>query len=236
VPSSLVDDVPRCVDRLCAALLEKKPDARPASADAVVAMIDDALAELDGKRAAGSSSRTPKPTRAPRLSSNLTRREVPPGTDVPRVRRTRRWMLGGAAALVALAAAGFGVLHLSDTPGEPTDTPDGPVDPHGANRKEIALDDGELLVRVLVPDPITSGHEVRPHLEIRNKLGQPVTAKEVVVTVADAKGATGLSAHPHGDHAGHYDFAYRFPAAGHYTVRVFPPSVDSVFELPLDVK
>jgi serine/threonine-protein kinase len=235
-PSTIKSDVPACVDRLCATLLEKKPDARPASADALVSMIDDALAELDGKRIAGSSSRTPKPTRQPRLSSNLTRRELPPGTELPRTRRTRRWMLGGAAALVALAAAGFGVLHLTDSAAEPPDSPDGPVDPHGAHRKEIALDDGELLVRVLVPDPIVAGHEVRPHMEIRNKLGQPVSAKEVVVTVADAKGATGISAHPHGDHAGHYDFEYKFPAAGHYTLRVFPPSVDSVFELPLDVK
>ena len=32
-------------------------------------------------------------------------------------------------------------------------------------------------MHVLVPDPIHAGVEVRPHLEIRNKLGQPVHAQ-----------------------------------------------------------
>jgi serine/threonine protein kinase len=233
-PSEKNPDVPECVDRLCKALLAKKPDERPASADALVAMIDDALAELDGRRAAASSSKT---KRAPKASMNLTRREVPPGTQVPRMRQRRRWLVGLTAAAFALAAAGFGVVHFSGiSGGEPADTPDGPVDPHGANRKEIALDDGELLLRALVPDPVRAGHEIRPHLEIKNKLGQPVTASEVVVTVADAHGAKGLSAKPHGDRDGHYTFSYTFPAPGHYTVRIFPPSVDSAFELPLDVQ
>jgi serine/threonine protein kinase len=227
-PSSIVDDLPPCVDRLCAALLEKKPAARPDSADALVTMIDNALAELDGKRAS-SSWRTPRPRR---LSTNVTRNELPPTP----ARRARRLLLTTAVALAALAAAGFVVLHHTDSSAEPADSPDGPVDPHGAHRKEIALDDGELLIRVLVPDPIVAGHDIRPHLEIKNKLGQPVTANEVVVTMADAKGATGVSARPHGNHAGHYAFEYRFPAAGHYVMRVFPPSVDSVFELPLDVR
>jgi len=234
-PSEKNPDVPECVDRLCGALLAKKPDDRPASADALVAMIDDALAELDGKRTAASSSKT---KRAPKASTNLTRREVPPGTEIAgrRTRHRRRWLVGLAAATIALAAAGFGVMHFSGTGGELDDTPDGPVDPHGAHRKEITLDDGELLLRALVPDPLQAGHEVRPHLEIKNKLGQPVTASEVVVTVADAQGAKGLSAKPHGDHDGHYTFSYTFPAPGHYVVRIFPPSVDSAFELPLDVK
>jgi serine/threonine-protein kinase len=228
-PSSIVDDTPPCIDRLCAALLEKKPAARPASADAVVTMIDDALAELDGKRAS-SSSRTPRATRQPRLSSNVTRPELPPGTEAPRTPRARRLLLGTAAAIVALAAAGFGVLHLTDTASR-ADAADAPV----AHRRDIALDDGELLVRVVVPDPIVAGREVRPHLEIKNKLGQPVTADEVVVTIADDKGATGLNAHPR-HKPGHYTLSYTFPAPGHYMLRVFPPSVDSVFELPLDVQ
>jgi serine/threonine-protein kinase len=226
-PSSLVDDTPPCIDRLCAALLEKKPAARPASADAVVAMIDDALAELDGARPAGSSARTPRTRRA---STAHTRNELPPGTTAPRTRRTRRWLLGSAAALVALAAAGFGVMHLEDAQAR-ADASDAPV----AHRRDIALDDGELLVRIVVPDPLVAGREVRPHLEIKNKLGQPVTADEVVVTIADGKGATGLNARPRRK-PGHYTLSYTFPAAGHYVLRVFPPSVDSVFELPLDVR
>ena len=83
---------------------------------------------------------------------------------------------------------------------------------------------------------IRAGVEVRPHLEIRNKLGQPVHAQELVLTIEDDHGQTkGLSAKPHkGD--GHYSFSYAFPHAGHYTLRVFPPSVDSSFEIPLDVE
>jgi serine/threonine protein kinase len=228
LPSEKNPDVPESIDRLCAQLLAKKPDDRPASADALVALIDEALAD---KSPAASKSR-----KTQRASAKVTRQELPPGTELPRTRHRRRWGMAIAAAVVALAAAGFGYVHFSGPGSEPADTPDGPVDPHGANRREMTLDDGELLMRALVPDPIEHGHEVRPHLEIKNKLGQPVTASEIVVTVADARGAKGLSAKPHGDHAGHYTFSYTFPAAGHYVVRVFPPSVDTAFELPLDVR
>jgi len=234
LPSERNPDVPESIDRLCAALMQKKPDARPASADAVVAMIDDALGELDGKSTASASSRArPRAPKAPRLSIALTRREVPEGTDVPRTRRQRRSLALGGAVL-ALAAAGFSYLHFQG--GEPTEPAEAADEPTGSNTKEIALDDGELIVKARVPDPITAGHHVHAHLEIKNKLGQPVKAPEIVVTVADAKGATGMNAHPHGDAAGHYVFEYTFPRPGHYVLRVFPPSVDSAFELPLDVR
>ncbi len=228
LPSTHNADVPACVDRLCAALMEKKPEARPASADAVVAMIDDALAQLDGKQRAPSEPRPAKP----RHSVALTRREVPDGTEVPRTRRQRRTLALGGAVL-ALAAAGFSYLQFHGGPTEPPDVADDHV---GSNTREIALDDGELIIKARVPDPIVAGREVHAHLEIKNKLGQPVKASEVVLTVAGAKGATGLSAHPHGDAIGHYVFEYTFPSAGHYVLRVFPPSVDSAFELPLDVR
>jgi hypothetical protein len=97
-------------------------------------------------------------------------------------------------------------------------------------------DDGELVVHALVPEPIVVGREIRPHLQISNKLGQPVSAPEIVVTITDDRGgSTGLGARPHGDHVGHYDFHFTFARPGHYTIRVFPPSVDSSFEIPVDV-
>lgn len=232
LPSEKNADVPESIDRLCKLMLAKKPDERPASADAVVALIDEALAD----KAAAAKPRAPSAPRSTlRGSAKVTRQELPPGTELPRTRHRRRWGVGIAAAVVALAAAGFGFVHFTAAaPADPLDTP--PADPRDPQRREITLDDGELLVRAVVPDPIVAGREVRPHLEIRNKLGQPVTANEVVVTVADAHGAKGLSAKPHGDQAGHYVFSYTFPEAGHYVVRVFPPSVDSAFELPLDVR
>ena len=228
LPSELDPDVPPCIDRLCAALMEKKPAARPASADAVVGMIDDALAELDGKKPRAPSQ--PRPAKTRRLSVALTRREVPEGTEVPRTRRQRKW-LAAAGAVLALAAAGFSYVHFHTAPAD--EASDEPV---GSDTREIALDDGELIVKARVPDPIVAGRDVHAHLEIRNKLGQPVKAPEIVLTVADARGATGLNAHPHGDRPGHYVFAYAFPKPGHYVLRVFPPSVDSAFELPLDVR
>ena len=228
LPSERNADVPESIDRLCAALMEKKPDARPASADAVVAMIDDALAELDGKSAAPSRPRTPRP----RLSVGLTRREVPEGTDVPRTRRQRKWLAVAGTAL-ALAAAGFSYVHFHGAGGQPAEAAE---EPTGSDTRETVLDDGELLLKARLPDPVTAGHPVHAHLEIRNKLGQAVTASEIVVSVSDGKRAAGLSAQPHGDKPGHYVFDYQFPAAGHYVLRVFPPSVDSAFELPLDVR
>ncbi|HSN29581.1 MAG TPA: protein kinase [Kofleriaceae bacterium] len=234
LPSEKNANVPESIDRLCELMLAKKPDDRPASADAVVALIDEALAD---KASAAAKTRAPSAPRSTlRGSAKVTRQELPPGTELPRTRHRRRWAMGIAAAVVALAAAGFGFAHFTGEPAHAPDPLDEPADPTNPQRREITLDDGELLMRALVPDPIVAGREVRPHFEIRNKLGQPVIASEVVVTVADAHGAKGLSAKPHGDHAGHYVFSYTFPAAGHYVVRVFPPSFDSAFELPLDVR
>jgi serine/threonine-protein kinase len=47
-PSDRRAGVRAVVDRLVGQLMEKRPDDRPATADAVVAAIDDALAELAG--------------------------------------------------------------------------------------------------------------------------------------------------------------------------------------------
>jgi hypothetical protein len=48
-------------------------------------------------------------------------------------------------------------------------------------------------------------------------------------------GATGLVAHPRTKGPG-YAFRYTFPHPGRYTLKVFPPSVASAFEIPLDVR
>ena len=65
---------------------------------------------------------------------------------------------------------------------------------------------------------------------------QPIKTAELVVTVADGNnGPTGMVAHPRKLAPG-YAFRYTFPHPGHYTLRVFPPSVASAFEIQLDVK
>ncbi len=243
-PSDLNPEVPEALDRLCAALLAKKPDDRPASAAAVVAMIDGTLATLYGGGPGADPARTRPRAKRPTAP---TRRDLPDDLDTPPVRRTSRLALGVGAAAIALAAAGFAALQLGDRghtaaslsdAREPTDTPNGPVDLKGGHRRGIdaTSDDGELVMHAIVPDPIAAGREIRPHLEIKNKLGQPVVAPEIVVTVTDARGvAKGLSAQPHGDGQGHYDFHYVFPQPGKYVIRAFPPSVDSSFEIAIDV-
>ncbi|HEY1549166.1 MAG TPA: protein kinase, partial [Kofleriaceae bacterium] len=201
-PSTKHAGIPATIDALCAKLLAKKPDDRLQSADALVAAVDAALADA-----------------RPRRSSKIT-------SAPPPAKSSRRFAIGASIAAALLAvAAGVGahmIVHGGDqTRDEANDTPNTPVTPSGADRRAFDLDDGELVMHVLVPDPIHAGTLIRPHLEIRNKLGQPVRAAELVVTIEDDHGQTkGLSAKPHkGD--GHYDFSYAFPRAGHYTLRVF---------------
>ena len=73
-------------------------------------------------------------------------------------------------------------------------------------------------------------------------------AEEVVLTIADTTGAAkGLTARPRkrrdGMSAdeltalkGKYYFRHTFAQPGRYTLRVFPPSIDSSFEIPIDVE
>jgi hypothetical protein len=243
VPSQTNPDLPEVIDRLCAKLMAKKPDDRPESADVLVAMLDEALDELDG----GPASATAAPQRAPiaRRKTLATRRDLPQGTVVPSRQRARRLLLGGVAAGIALATAGFAAFELRDQhanasvvdpAGEPDDTPNGPVTAKGPHRRPVFADDGEIVLHALVPDPIVAGREIRPHLELKNKLGQPLIAEEVVVTITDAlDGTKGIVAMPHDKHKGHYDFHYTFDKPGHYVMHVFPPSVDSQFDIAVDV-
>ena len=215
-PSERNPDVPEAIDRLCARLLAKRPDDRPPTAAAVVALIDDVVAELAG-RGARSEHAALRPRR--KRPTTATRREIPEGTRP----RGSRLAIGVAAAAVALSAAGFTAFQLGDRKSaaaaadEPADTPNGPVEVRGDHRRAIdaTSDDGELVMHALVPDPIAAGREIRPHLEIKNKLGQPVMAQELVVTVTDGTAASrkGLLARPHGEGRGHYGLPLRVRAA-----------------------
>ena len=240
LPSAVEATVPEAIDRLCAALMQKKPDDRPATADDVVAMIDRSIGELSRGGAPERSLRLPPAKK----KTQATRNALPPGTVSIGKKGPARWLVAAGAIAILVAGAGFGAFMVSReraasadaSHDEPVDQPNGPVHT-GAGRREVFRDDGSIILRVLVPDPVEAGAEIRPHLEIKNKLGQPVTADSIVVTITDPNGgAKGLTAHPHGDESGHYDFHYAFPAPGTYVMRVFPPSIDSAFEIPIEVK
>ncbi|HSD90259.1 MAG TPA: protein kinase [Kofleriaceae bacterium] len=252
LPSSKNPDVPESIDRLCEALMQKKPEDRPQEADEVVALIDDTLAELDPRQSIARATPGNKPTQPKPARSLATRRDLPEGTVSPgRRRRTTRYLIAAAVTMGALGAAGFAVVQLRDhsnTAGaEPTEEGGGSSssaanDPLVGRRKILVKDNGDMIVHALVPDPLLAGQEARSRIELKNKLGQPVVADEVVLTIDDGIGAAkGLTAHPprsaeaKASTPGRYYFRYTFPHKGHYTLRVFPPSIDSSLEIPVDV-
>jgi serine/threonine-protein kinase len=246
--------VPEPVDRLIEALMQKKPDDRPASADAVVAMLDDAInGAIDGAIAGLSdprssrSRRVPCPRSTPRSASRSASgpgsvAAAPDGSGRHRT-GARRGIAVAAVAALGLSGAGFAGYRLRgggdgrlDEP-EPSETPAGQrVSASGEPLRLIVRDDGELIVRALVPEVVHEGAQVPTHLEIKTKLGSPLTAREVVVTVEDPHhNATAQTAAMHGDQAGHYMFRHRFAEPGAYVVRIFPSETESVTTLDLDV-
>jgi serine/threonine-protein kinase len=229
--------VPEVVDRLIEHLMQKRPDDRPASADVVVAMLDDAIAELGDRR-----------SRVSRRTASRSRTRPPTATDAGRRRSLpprRAALLAATVALVALAlsGAGFAGYRLRgsgdarvDEP-EPSEAAGKPVSATGEALRLITRDDGELIVRTLVPEVIHAGIAVPAHLEIKTKLGGPFSAKEVVVTIEDPHhNATAQAAAMHGDHAGHYVFHHSFAEPGAYVVRIFPSETETVSTIDLDVE
>jgi serine/threonine-protein kinase len=229
-------EIPGAVDRLIEHLMQKRPEDRPASADAVVAMIDLAVAELTEHDDRAGSSAPRRPSSRPRAAAL----ELPP--RAPK-RRARAIAIVAALAALALSGAGFTALRLrgsgdvaADEP-EPSETAQGtPVSPNGEALRVITRDDGELIVRTLVPEVIHAGQRVRAHLEIRTKLGAPLSAKQVVVTIEDPRhNARAQTAQVLVEHPGHYGFRHTFTEPGSYVVRIFPSETESVSTLVLDV-
>ena len=255
-PSSRNPDVPAAADRLIAALMAKKPDDRPQSADDVVATIDEALRELDAqpparasrpKRTRPVTPRAPtkpvtRPTTAARDAAEYAATdnalEPPPRADRagggslrPRVRDVA---IGAAAALL-LTAAGFTAFQLVSRAAPPGPGSAEPV----TKRRELPLvEDGDMRLRVWVPDPMrlrAGGHRV--FFELRNKLGKLLQAETVVVTVQDPAGkATGLIARPRQAEPDQFGFLYDYKTAGTYHVRIFPPETASAFDVPIEVE
>jgi serine/threonine protein kinase len=265
MPSEKNASVPEAIDRLCAMLMRKKPDDRPQHADEVVALIDAALRELAGQESSVLPSPAKKRKSKPRRTL-ATLRDLPDGVELPHQRRTRRAILVALGLAVLVGGAGFAVHELRTRPAVATESDEPLLDPDPlvGRRRALYKDNGEMIVQALVPDPLIAGQEIRSRLEIKNKLGQPIVADEIVLTIADETGAAkGLTARPRRSSAsasssssstassssqtgpstarvpptpGRYYFRYTFAKPGRYMLRVFPPSIDSSFEIPIDVR
>ena len=258
LPSERNAAVPEAIDRLCAMLMRKKPDDRPQHADEVVQLLDVALAELGGHPSLQVPA-LPKRRKSKKRPTMATLRDLPEGTEMPHQRRARRLWLVALGFVVLVGGAGFAMYSLREKPAHAVETDDPPADndPRVGRRRTLTKDNGEMLAQLLVPEPLFSGQEVRSRLDLKNKLGQPIVADEIVLTIADSTGAAkGLTARPRRTNPaagsgsgsasagsasatpvpGRYYFRYTFPAKGRYTLRVFPPSIDSSFEIPVDVE
>jgi serine/threonine-protein kinase len=181
--------------------------------------------------AAAATRRLPDPASSARSMPELT---------LARAGGARRW-LAIAVALAALSGAGFAAWRLRgaadpDEP-EPAHTASGaPVSPNGEALREIPRDDGELIIRTLIPQVIHAGAAVHAHLEITTKLGGPFSAKQVVITVEDPQhNATAQTAAMHSDRAGHYAFRHTFAQPGSYVIRIFPSETETVSTIDVDV-
>jgi serine/threonine protein kinase len=228
--------VPEVLDPLIERLLEKKPHHRPASADAVVAMIDEVIAELTTDDATG-TKRSRSADRATRARS----RANSPSPDLAPPRR--RWLAVVAIGGIALAGAGFAVSQLRrgdddavETPASAEPVPGKLVSASGVPLRLISRDDGELIVRTLVPEVIHARVPVHAFLEIKTKLGSQFRAKQVVVTIEDPHhNASAQTAAMHRGMPGHYAFRHTFAEPGPYVVRIFPSETETVSTIDLDV-
>ena len=236
-PSSKVDTIPPAVDELVGKMTAKKPDQRVASADVLVAMIDDVLDELEGLRPA---TPPPKPARAkrktagtvkdkPRAESYLDPVALP---EPPRPTHRARWMLAGAA-IAALLATGVFVIFNYTRPSRAEER-----EPTGAEVKRIEIfrDDGQTRLRVWVPELMRAGRSHRLRIELRNKLGEYMKSDQVVVTVEAPDGkATGVIARPRSADPNQYGFPHIYDKPGIYKIRIFPPETTSTFSIDVPV-
>jgi serine/threonine protein kinase len=236
LPSERNPEVPEAIDRLVTYLMAKKPEDRPQSADAVVAMIDDALRRLEGR---GSPESVSQPPRARRKTLMTVR-------DRPMPRPRSRFLAYGVVAVLGLSAAGVAAMKLTRGTGTSLADADRGDDDEivdtskpsaFSGRRQVIADDGEMAARATLYDPIIAGKNVRTQLEIWNAIGAPLDASQVVITVEDPHGTSaGFTALASKRAKGRFAFRHTFAEPGHYILRVFPPEGTSVFTIDVDVE
>jgi hypothetical protein len=224
--------------------MQKKPDARVATADAVVELIDETLDAIAKnapdpappprrvkRKTAGTKHDRPGPpktppkgvTMAPLDSDYAAADSAPMVVELGAPPSRARWMaLGAALALVASVGAVV-ILRLADAPASRASGIDDREPGTEAPRRLIFRDDGETRLRVWVPEPFVTGRQ-RLRIELRNKLGAPILADQLIVTVEDPDHhAIGITARPRQDSPEQFGLSYDYKVPGTYVLRVFPP-------------
>ena len=252
-PSDRRADVPSEIDQLVRRLMQKRPDNRPQSADEVVTLIDEALADLSRRSGGFSLAKT---LRAKRKTQQPTLEDIEPVVDAkgaielasppPAPPRRARLVALGALATLVVGGVGFAAYRFTDGShaaiASGTDAADGELtdstEPSAfTGRRTVISDDGEMTQRTTLYDPIVAGTRARTTFELWNAIGAPIEATNLVVTIEGPDGkATGVSAKPSRRTKGKFAFQHIFPAPGHYVLRVFPPEAHSVFTVELDVE
>lgn len=248
-PSDRRSDLPGEIDQLVRRLMQKRADNRPQSADEVVVLIDEALADV-AKRSGGFS--LAKTLRAKRKTQQPTLEDIDPVDPTGAVElgappvqpRRARFVAIGALATALVAAAGFATYRYTGSPAAIANGPDAPdPDPTDSTepsaftgRRTVISDDGEMTQRTTLYDPIVAGTRVRTSFELWNALGAPIEATNLVLTIEGPDGkATGVNAKPSRRTKGKFAFHHIFATPGRYVLRVFPPEAHSVFTVELEV-
>ena len=239
-----VPTVPLALDTLIWELVAKRPEERPPSADVVVARIDEALADLDlvSEATRIRAPRAKRPTGATKRDLPAANRAVqastvagPSGRDAAPTSGARSGRRAGWIVVLALAAvAGTGVvLAKVFSGGEATASDAAAAADAQAGNRAYVRDDGETTLRMTLPEPLAVNTPITAHLQLWNKLGQPITDPPVL-TVEDPHGAAkGFSAKRVGPD---FEFRRTMRSPGRYVIRVFPAGTDSELDVEVEVE
>jgi len=208
------------VDAVIARCMAKRASERYASAQELIAALDEVA-----------SSVVRRPSSGPRSAARSLEEIFSPLSEVhaPRARtHPIAYALGAMLVVAALAGmtrvAGPIARHLGPAP-EIVD--DGP-------RGDLFLGGEGYSMRVSVPRTLVAGHSADITLAIWDGDGAPLVGTETVVTIASPSGAvTGLrAAEPT---PGIYRFRVHFAESGANVLRVFLPIGDATITIPLAV-